>query len=92
MAAPPSTDACKAAQAALFVRLVEALPQALHRRREGGCTLAAVTDVLAAMRKLVAGGHKAHQALFRWIPCAMCPVSYRRRALRHGPIGKNISQ
>lgn len=72
MAAAPASDAGKTAKGALFVRLVEVLPQALHRRREGGGSLAAVTDVLAAIRKLVVGRQKAHQALFRWATRALC--------------------
>lgn len=64
MAAEPVSDAGKAAQTALFARLVESLPQALTQ--EGSGILPAVTDVLAAIQKMVANSHKVHQDLFRW--------------------------
>lgn len=66
MAVPSLTSADKAAKSALFVRLVEFLPHAASRQHEVEGSLAVVTDVLAAIRGLVAGHHEGHQALFRY--------------------------
>ena len=65
MAVVPASGVDKTAKNALFVRLVEVLPHSLSRQLKEGGSLSVVTDVLAAMRKLVAGRQEAHQALFR---------------------------
>lgn len=65
MAVPSLTGADKAAKSTLFVRLVEFLPHAASLQHEVEGSLAVVTDVLAAIRGLVAGRHEGHQALFR---------------------------
>lgn len=66
MAVPSLTSVDKAAKSTLFVRLVEFLPHAASRQHEVEGSLAVVTDVLAAIRGLVAGRHEGHQALFRY--------------------------
>jgi hypothetical protein len=63
-AAQPLSDADKAAKAALFSRLVEALPGLLGLRSSQG--LVPVLAALEAVRTLVAGPNAAHQNLFRW--------------------------
>ena len=76
MAATPVSDADKGAKAALFMRIVEVLPAAIAAQQEAGGSLAMVTDLLAAVRRLVAGPHELHHALFR---CG----SNRYRSLMH---------
>ncbi len=68
MAADPLSPPDRAAKAALFARLVEALPALLHLRLRGQ-GLAPVLEALKALRRLVAGSHAQHQNLFRYTPC-----------------------
>lgn len=72
MAAAPVSEAERAAKAALFAALVEALPGLLRLRLRGqGQGLAPVVAALAAVRRLVAGGLSPHQNMFRCALAAM---------------------
>ena len=75
MAAQPASDADRAAKAALFGRVVEALPGLLALRPAQG--LAPVLEALQSVRALAAGPNTAHQNLFRWHACKLTISGYQ---------------